>query len=116
MGEFESRSAKTRDAGEGFHLLENSHKLCQGFHQARKAQRTCLYNYIIISFIKLLFFNLTKGKTIYMYELHHFMYNFISFMKLFTNSHNLETANIIAHVISCLTNEIANTIQIVIII
>ena len=24
-----------------FHLLENSHKLCRGFHQAMKAQRTC---------------------------------------------------------------------------
>ena len=27
LGEFESRLVKTRDAIEGFHLLENSHKL-----------------------------------------------------------------------------------------
>ena len=60
LGEFESRSVKTRDAVEGFHLLENSHKLCRGFHQAMKALITCF-----ISFIKLLFSVLTKRKTLY---------------------------------------------------
>ena len=60
MVEFESRSVKTRDAVEGFHLLENSHKLCRGFHQAMEARTTCF-----ISFIKLLFSLLTKRKTIY---------------------------------------------------
>ena len=51
---------KTREAIEGFHLLENSHKHCRGFHQAMKAWITCF-----ISFIKLLFAVLTKRKTIY---------------------------------------------------
>ena len=55
LGEFESRSVKTRDAVEGFHLLENSHKLCQGFQQAMEARTTCF-----ISFIKILFSLLTK--------------------------------------------------------
>ena len=58
--EFESRSVKTRDAVEGFHLLENSDKLCRGFHQAMKARKTCF-----IPFIKLLFLLLTKRKTVY---------------------------------------------------
>ena len=48
LGEFESRSVKTRDAVEDFHLLENSHKLCQGFHKVMEARKTCF-----ISFIKL---------------------------------------------------------------
>ena len=49
---------KTRDAVEGFHTLEKSHKRCLGFHQqAMKAWRTCF-----ISFIKLL---LRKGKAIF---------------------------------------------------
>ena len=34
LGEVESRSVNTRDAVKGFHLLENSLKLCKGFHQA----------------------------------------------------------------------------------
>ena len=55
--EFESRSVKTRDAVESFHLLENSHKLCRGFHQTMKARRTCF-----ISFMKLLFSVLIKRK------------------------------------------------------
>ena len=59
MREFETRSVKTLDAVEGFHLLENSHKLCRGFHHVMKARRTCF-----ISFIKLLFSDLTKRKTI----------------------------------------------------
>ena len=75
LGEFESSSVKTRDAVEGFHLLENSHKLCRGFHQAMKARITCL-----ISFRKLLFSVLTERKTIY--KAH--MYTSISFMKLLT--------------------------------
>ena len=62
LGEFESRL-------EGFHLLENSHKLC--LQQAMEV-RTCF-----ISFIKLLFSFLTKRKTIY--EAHTM------------NSHNSET-------------------------
>ena len=61
MGEIESRSVKTRDAAvEGFHLLENSHKLCRGFQQAMEARTKGF-----ISFIKLLFSLLTKRKTIY---------------------------------------------------
>ena len=72
LGEFESRSVKTRDPVEGFHLLENSHKLCGGFQQAMEARTTCF-----ISFIKLLFSLLTKRKTIY--EAHT------------VNSHNSET-------------------------
>ena len=50
---------KTRDAVEGFHLLENYHKLCGGFQQAVEAG-TCF-----ISFIKLSFSVLTERKTIY---------------------------------------------------
>ena len=42
LEEFESVS--------GFHLFENSHKLCRGFHQAMKERRTC-----VISFTELLF-------------------------------------------------------------
>ena len=72
LGEFESRSVKTRDAVLGFHLLENSHKLCRGFQQTMEARKTCF-----ISFIKLLFSLLTKRKT--MYE------------ALTVNSHNSET-------------------------
>ena len=49
---------KTRDAVEGFHLLENSHRLCQGFQQAMEAWTTCFS-----SFIKL-FSLLTKRKTV----------------------------------------------------
>ena len=45
---------------EGFHLLVNFHKLCQGFHQAMKARKTCF-----IYFKKSLFFVVTKRKTIY---------------------------------------------------
>ena len=60
LGEFESRSVTIRDTVEGFHLLENSHKHCQGFQQAMEARRTCF-----ISFIKLIFSLLTKRKTIY---------------------------------------------------
>ena len=52
--------SRIRDAVEGLHLLENSHKLCQGFHQAMKAGITRF-----ISFIKLLFSVLTRRKTIY---------------------------------------------------
>ena len=59
-GEFESRSMKTRDAVENFHLLENSYKLCRGFQQAMEARTICF-----ISFIKLLFSFLTKRKTVY---------------------------------------------------
>ena len=80
MGEFESRSMKTQDAVQGFHLLENSHKLCRGFHQAMEARTTCF-----ISFIKLLFSVLTKRKTIYEDRTVH--------------SHNSETVNHIAHAI-----------------
>ena len=72
LGEFESRSVKIRDAVEGFHLLENSHKLGRGFQQAMEAGTT-----FFISFIKLLFSLLTKRKTIY--------------EALTVNSHNSET-------------------------
>ena len=71
---------KTIDAVEGFHLFENSHKLCRGFQQAMEARTICF-----ISFIKL-FSLLTKRKTIY--EAHN------------VNSHNSET--VITHVISVL--------------
>ena len=60
LGEFESKSVKTRDAVEGCHLLENSHKLSRGFQQAMEARKTCF-----ISFITLLFSLLTKRKTVY---------------------------------------------------
>ena len=59
LREFDSRSVKTRDAIEGFHLLENSHKLCRGFQQSMEARTTCF-----TSFIKL-FSLLTKRKAIY---------------------------------------------------
>ena len=52
LGEFKSRSVKTRDAVESFSLLENSHKLCRvSVYQAKKTQRTCfkLFYKIIIS-------------------------------------------------------------------
>ena len=79
LGESKSRSVRTQNAVEGFLLLENSYKLCQGFHQAMKAQTTCF-----ISFIKL-FSVLTKRKTIY---------------KAHTvNSYNSETVNHIALII-----------------
>ena len=55
LGEFESRSVKTREAVEGFHLLENSHKVCRDFQQAMEARITCF-----VSFMKLLFSLLTK--------------------------------------------------------
>ena len=60
-------------SSEGFHLLENSPKLCRGFHEAMKARRTCF-----ISFIKLLIFELTERMTLYEVRL----YSCISFMKL----------------------------------
>ena len=60
LGEFESRYVKLRDAVEGFHLLELSHKLSRGFQQAMEARTTCF-----IFFIKLLFSLLTKRKTVY---------------------------------------------------
>ena len=62
LGEFESRSVKTRDVVEGFYLLENFHKLCRGFQQAMEARTTFFHR---ISFIELLFSLLTKRKTIY---------------------------------------------------
>ena len=54
-------------------ILDNSVKLFRGFYQAMKARITCF-----ISFIELLFFVLTKRKTIY----EACMYTIISFMKL----------------------------------
>ena len=63
---------KIRDAVEGFHLLENSHKLCRGFQQAMEARKTCF-----IPFIKLLFSVLIKRKmeirSVYVYRLISFM-------------------------------------------
>ena len=61
------------DAVESFHLLENSHKLCRGFHQAMKALRTCF-----ISFILLLDSELTKRNTLCEAR----MFRYISLMKL----------------------------------
>ena len=78
MGEFESRSVKTRDAVEGFHLLENSQTLPRfstGYGGTEK---------MFISFIKFLFSVLTKRKTIYEART--------------VNSHNSKTVNYIAHV------------------
>ena len=46
LREYKSRSMKTRDAVEGFHLLEISHKLCRGFHQAMKELITCFTSFI----------------------------------------------------------------------
>ena len=48
LGEFESRSVKTRDAGEGFHLIENSHKLYRGFQQDMKARKTCFISFVTL--------------------------------------------------------------------
>ena len=59
-------------AVEGFHLLENSRKLCWGFHHM-ETRRICF-----ISFIKSQFSDLTKKKTIYEARL----YKNIAFMKL----------------------------------
>ena len=69
---------KTRNAVKAFHFLENSHKLCRGFHQAMKAIIFRLYK--------------EKGdiRSAYVY---------IKFFHETVNSHNLETANDIAHVI-----------------
>ena len=75
---------KTRDVVEGFHLLENSHKLCRGFQQAMEARKT-----YFIYFINL-FSVLAKRKTIYEART--------------VNSHNSETVNHIAHVIFVLHN------------
>ena len=72
LGEFESSPVKSRDAVEGFYLLENSYKLCRGFHQAMEARTTCF-----IFFIKLIFSMLTKRRTIYEARI--------------VNSHNSET-------------------------
>ena len=57
---------------EGFHLLENSHKLCRDFQQAIEARKTCF-----ISYLKSLIFSVTKIKMIY--------------EALTVNSHNSET-------------------------
>ena len=65
---------RTQDAVESFHMLENSQKLCRGFHQARKAMRTRF-----ISFLKLLFSDLKKEKD---NTRRAYVYSFISFMKL----------------------------------
>ena len=70
---WESKSVKTRDTVEGFHPLENSHKLCQVFHQAIECMENKFY------FIYKIIFHLDKEKddirSVYMYTL-------ISFMKL----------------------------------
>ena len=46
LEEFESRSVKTREAFESFHLLDNSHKLCRGFHHAMKVRKTGFISFI----------------------------------------------------------------------
>ena len=79
---------KTRDPVKGFHLFENSHKFCRGFHQAMKAQRTCF-----ITFIKL-FSVLTKKKTSIQSPNVYF-----NFFNETVNSHNLKAANHVAYVI-----------------
>ena len=84
-GEFKNRSVKTRDAVKSFHLLQNSHKICWGFHQLAIKARRASY----ISFIKLLSSNLTKKKKINESR----MYCFISFVHGTVNSLNSETAN-----------------------
>ena len=112
MGEFDSRSVKTRDAVKEFQILENSEKLCRGFHQAMKARRTCF-----ISFMKLLFSILNKEK----YDIRS-AYVYFNFFLETVNSHNLETANHIVQLIFVLesdmktlllTNRNARTIQII---
>ena len=60
--------------------LENSRKLCRGFHQAIKARRTCF-----ISFTILLLSVLTKRKTIYKEH----MYTLLFLRNV--SSHNLDT-------------------------
>ena len=64
--------------------------LIKGFHNSMKARGTGF-----ISFIKLLFSVLTKRKMICMYVYFNFFHETV-------NSHNLKTANHIAHVISVL--------------
>ena len=81
---------KARDAVEGFHLYENSHKLCRGFQQAMGARTTGF-----ISFIKLLFSSLTKRKTIHEART--------------VNSHISETANHIIHAIFVLHSAMKHT-------
>ena len=79
---------KTRDAVDGFHQLENSQTLPR-FSSAYEGTENCF-----ISFMKLVFFFLTKRKTIYEAR----TYTLISSHKT-VNSHNLEIANHIAHII-----------------
>ena len=69
----------------GFHLLENSHKLCGGFHQAMKAWITCF-----ISSRKLSFSVLIKRKTVIQCVSVYF-----KFFHETVNSHNLETESTI---------------------
>ena len=50
FGRIREQISETRDAVEGFHLLQNSYKLCRGFQQGMEVRTTCF-----MSFIKLLF-------------------------------------------------------------
>ena len=78
----------------GFRLLENSHKHCQCFRQAMKAQR--IY---FISFIKLLFSYKESKLAIYIRRKMRCIYEVRLCRFISVNSHNLEKAYHIAHVI-----------------
>ena len=79
MGELESRSVKTRDAVEGFHLLKSFHKLFRGFQLAMEALTTCFISFIKLSFSVLTKRNIYEARTV--------------------NSHNSETVNHISDII-----------------
>ena len=96
MGEFESRSVKTQDVVEGFHLLKNSHKLCREFHQALKAWRTCFI------FFKIIIFGFNKEK----HDIRS-AYVLFKFFNDTVNSHS-EIANHIADVIFVFHNLVKN--------
>ena len=87
LGEFESKSVKTRDAVESFHLFENSPKLCRGFHHAMKTRCSNMFYF----YYKITIFRLNEKKD-------DIRNAYVHFHKT-ANSHNLETANHIPHVI-----------------
>ena len=74
MGEFESRSVKTRDVVEGFYLLENSYKLGRVFLPGYDGTENMFY------FFYKTIFRLTMRKTIYEARMH--TCTLISFIKL----------------------------------
>ena len=90
LGEFESRSVKTRDAVDGFYLFKNCHKLCRGFHQAMKARRISFVHFIEL--FEIIIFRLNKEKDDIRSS--HLYFNFFHET---VNCPNLEITNHIAH-------------------